>query len=134
MANLLNEALAGVSQLMPLQNITLKTLERVLVQGFTQSQISEVEAVAHIQPLTPFEVSKIGGGEVLSAKIGGGEVLSAKIAYKFYIRGDLANVLNSLSNKDTLIVWQGKEFQCYSKDDYSLNGWIKAIGVAVQNV
>ena len=124
MANLLNEALAGVSQLMPLQNITLKTLERVLVKGFTQSQISEVEAVAHIQPLTPFEVSKIGGGEVLSAKI----------AYKFYIRGDLANVLNSLSNKDTLIVWQGKEFQCYSKDDYSLNGWIKAIGVAVQNV
>lgn len=124
MANLLNEALAGVSQLMPLQNITLKTLERVLVQGFTQSQISEVEAVAHIQPLTPFEVSKIGGGEVLSAKI----------AYKFYIRGDLANVLNSLSNKDTLIVWQGKEFQCYSKDDYSLNGWVKAIGVAVQNV
>ena len=124
MANLLNEALAGVSQLMPLQNITLKTLERVLVQGFTQSQISEVEAVAHIQPLTPFEVSKIGGGEVLSAKI----------AYKFYIRGDLANVLNSLSNKDTLIVWQGKEFQSYSKDDYSLNGWIKAIGVAVQNV
>lgn len=124
MANLLNEALAGVSQLMPLQNITLKTLERVLVQGFTQSQISEVQAVAHIQPLTPFEVSKIGGGEVLSAKI----------AYKFYIRGDLANVLNSLSNKDTLIVWQGKEFQCYSKDDYSLNGWIKAIGVAVQNV
>ena len=124
MANLLNEALAGVSQLMPLQNITLKTLERVLVQGFTQSQISEVEAVAHIQPLTPFEVSKIGGGEVLSAKI----------AYKFYIRGDLANVLNSLSNKDTLIIWQGKEFQCYSKDDYSLNGWIKAIGVAVQNV
>ncbi len=124
MANLLNETLAGVSQLMPLQNITLKTLERVLVQGFTQSQISEVEAVAHIQPLTPFEVSKIGGGEVLSAKI----------AYKFYIRGDLANVLNSLSNKDTLIVWQGKEFQCYSKDDYSLNGWIKAIGVAVQNV
>ena len=124
MANLLNEALAGVSQLMPLQNITLKTLERVLVKGFTQSQISEVEAVAHIQPLTPFEVSKIGGGEVLSAKI----------AYKFYIRGDLANVLNSLSNKDTLIIWQGKEFQCYSKDDYSLNGWIKAIGVAVQNV
>ena len=124
MANLLNEALAGVSQLMPLQNITLKTLERVLVQGFTQSQISEVEAVAHIQPLTPFEVSKIGGGEVLSAKI----------AYKFYIRGDLANVLNSLSNKDTLIIWQGKEFQCYSKDDYSLNGWVKAIGVAVQNV
>ena len=124
MANLLNEALAGVSQLMPLQNITLKTLERVLVQGFTQSQISEVEAVAHIQPLTPFEVSKIGGGEVLSAKI----------AYKFYIRGDLANVLNSLSNKDTLIIWQGKEFQCYSKDDYSLNGWIKAICVAVQNV
>lgn len=124
MANLLNEALAGVSQLMPLQNITLKTLERVLVKGFTQSQISEVEAVAHIQPLTPFEVSKIGGGEVLSAKI----------AYKFYIRGDLANVLNSLSNKDTLIIWQGKEFQCYSKDDYSLNGWIKAIGVVVQNV
>ena len=124
MANLLNEALAGVSQLMPLQNITLKTLERVLIKGFTQSQISEVQAVAHIQPLTPFEVSKIGGGEVLSAKI----------AYKFYIRGDLANVLNSLSNKDTLIVWQGKEFQCYSKDDYSLNGWVKAIGVAVQNV
>ena len=124
MANLLNEALAGVSQLMPLQNITLKTLERVLIKGFTQSQISEVQAVAHIQPLTPFEVSKIGGGEVLSAKI----------AYKFYIRGDLANVLNSLSNKDTLIIWQGKEFQCYSKDDYSLNGWIKAIGVAVQNV
>ena len=124
MANLLNEALAGVSQLMPLQNITLKTLERVPIKGFTQSQISEVEAVAHIQPLTPFEVSKIGGGEVLSAKI----------AYKFYIRGDLANVLNSLSNKDTLIIWQGKEFQCYSKDDYSLNGWIKAIGVAVQNV
>lgn len=124
MANLLNEALAGVSQLMPLQNITLKTLERVLVQGFTQSQISEVQAVAHIQPLTPFEVSKIGGGEVLSAKI----------AYKFYIRGDLANVLNSLSNKDTLIIWQGKEFQCYSKDDYSLNGWVKVIGVAVQNV
>lgn len=124
MANLLNEALAGVSQLMPLQNITLKTLERVLVQGFTQSQTSEVQAVAHIQPLTPFEVSKIGGGEVLSAKI----------AYKFYIRGDLANVLNSLSNKDTLIIWQGKEFQCYSKDDYSLNGWVKAIGVAVQNV
>lgn len=124
MANLLNEALAGVSQLMPLQNITLKTLERVLIKGFTQSQISEVQAVAHIQPLTPFEVSKIGGGEVLSAKI----------AYKFYIRGDLANVLNSLSNKDTLIIWQGKEFQCYSKDDYSLNGWVKAIGVAVQNV
>ena len=124
MANLLNEALAGVSQLMPLQNITLKTLERVLIKGFTQSQISEVQAVAHIQPLTPFEISKIGGGEVLSAKI----------AYKFYIRGDLANVLNSLSNKDTLIIWQGKEFQCYSKDDYSLNGWVKAIGVAVQNV
>lgn len=124
MANLLNEALAGVSQVMPLQNITLKTLERVLVKGFTQTKESEIQAVAHIQPLTPFEVAKIGGGEVLSAKI----------AYKFYIRGDLANVLNALDNKDTLILWDSKEFQCYSKDDYSLNGWVKVIGTAFKNV
>lgn len=124
MANVLNEALNGVSQLMPLQNITLKTIKRVLNKGFTQSETSEMQAVAHTQPLTPFEVSKIGGGEVLSSKI----------AYKFYIRGDLAQVLNFLDNKDTLIEWNGREFQCYSKDDYSLNGWVKVIATAVRDV
>lgn len=130
--NVLNEALNGVSVLMPLQNIKLKTQIRELVKGFTQTRTEEVSAVAHTQPLTPSEVAKIGGGEV--AKIGVGEVLNSKIAQKFYIRGDNAQILSSLHNADTLIEWDGKEWQAYSKDDYSLNGWVKIIATAVQNV
>ena len=122
--NVLNEALNGVSVLMPLQNITLKTQIRELVKGFTQTRTEEVSAVAHTQPLTPSEVAKIGGGEVLNSKI----------AQKFYIRGDNAQILSSLHNADTLIEWDGKEWQAYSKDDYSLNGWVKIIATAVQNV
>lgn len=122
--NVLNEALNGVSTLMPLQKITLITQRRELVKGFTQTTTDKVDAVAHIQPLTPSEVAKIGGGEVLSAKI----------AQKFYIRGDNAQILSSLHNADTLIEWDGKQWQAYSKDDYSLNGWVKIIATAVQNV
>ena len=122
--NVLNEALNGVSVLMPLQNIKLKTQIRELVKGFTQTRTEEVSAVAHTQPLTPSEVAKIGGGEVLNSKI----------ARKFYIRGDNAQILSSLHNADTLIEWDGKEWQAYSKDDYSLNGWVKIIATAVQNV
>lgn len=122
--NVLNEALNGVSVLMPLQNIKLKTQIRELVKGFTQTRTEEVSAVAHTQPLTPSEVAKIGGGEVLNAKI----------AQKFYIRGDNAQILSSLHNADTLIEWDGKQWQAYSKDDYSLNGWVKIIATAVQNV
>lgn len=122
--NVLNEALNGVSVLMPLQNIKLKTQIRELVKGFTQTRTEEVSAVAHTQPLTPSEVAKIGSGEVLNSKI----------AQKFYIRGDNAQILSSLHNADTLIEWDGKEWQTYSKDDYSLNGWVKIIATAVQNV
>jgi hypothetical protein len=122
--NVLNEALNGVSTLMPLQKITLITQRRELVKGFTQTTTDKVDAVAHIQPLTPSEVAKIGGGEVLNAKI----------AQKFYIRGDNAQILSSLHNADTLIEWDGKQWQAYSKDDYSLNGWVKIIATAVQNV
>ncbi len=122
--NVLNEALNGVSVLMPLQNITLKTQIRELVKGFTQTRTEAVQAVAHTQPLTPSEVAKIGAGEVLNSKI----------AQKFYIRGDNAQILSSLHNADTLIEWGGKEWQAHSKDDYSLNGWVKIIATAVQNV
>lgn len=122
--NVLNEALNGVSVLMPLQNIKLKTQIRELVKGFTQTRTDEVSAVAHTQPLTPSEVAKIGGSEVLNSKM----------AQKFYIRGDNAQILSSLHNADTLIEWDGKEWQAYLKDDYSLNGWVKIIATAVQNV
>lgn len=122
MANLLNEALNGVSALLPLQKITIKQIKREIVNGFPASTSEELESYAHAQPLTPAELAKLG------------ETLKAKIAYKFYINKDLIEVLHFLSNTEAKILWDSKEFEVYSKDDWSQNGWIKVIATAVANV
>ncbi len=122
MANLLNEAINGVSSLLPLQKITIKQIKREIVNGFPTSTSEELESYAHAQPLTPAELAKLG------------ETLKAKIAYKFYINKDLIEVLHFLSNSEAKILWDSKEFEVYSKDDWSQNGWIKVIATAVANV
>lgn len=122
MANLLKEALNGVSHLLPLQKITIRNKVNEMRYGFPTTTHSDIVAYAHAQPLTPSELQKLG------------ETLKSKIAYKFYLTSDLAQVLNALNNENSAILWKSKEFEVHSKDDWSQNGWIKVIATATADI
>lgn len=120
--NVLKQALSNVSALIQNQEITIINKKQVNINGFSTTQNESISTYAHIQPLTPFEVAKITDS-----------TLDSKSAYKFYILDNLAEVLNSLKNTKSTILWGDREFNVFSKNDYSLNGWVRVIGVE-QNV
>lgn len=126
MLNVLNEAMPHIQGLIAQQSIKIVTKKRIIDKGIPKTEISEIETFAQIQALTPFEIAKISDNAFSGANV-----------YKFYIVGDLAKVINFLDNADSLIIWQGIEYEVYSKSDYSLNGWIQVIASAkkaVENV
>lgn len=114
--NLLNEALPSIQGLIKNQKITIKTLKIENVRGFSYVSADEVETIAQIQPLTPFDIEKITQG-----------TLDSKSFFNFWIFGNLAKVLNSLNYTDCELVWGKRVFSVFSKDDWSQNGWVKVI-------
>ena len=123
MANVLNEALPHIQGLLTNQNIKILQKSKVLVNGFPKTETIELNATAHIQPLTPFAMQKLGDSLFNSQK-----------AFKFYILGNLAEVASFLDNADSLIIWNGVEYSAFSKTDYSQNGWIQVIATPAQKV
>lgn len=114
--NLLNEALPALQGLIQNQNIEIINKEIQNVNGFPQEIESEVKTFAHIQPINPNELVKLTGGTLDSNKY-----------FRFYCLGNLAQVLSSVSKTDSLILWNESYFRVFSKEDWSLNGWIMVI-------
>lgn len=114
---LLEDALELIDNLIPRQDISIITKDKVLVDGFPQTVEVELDSIAHVQPLTPFEVKKL-----TEAVIGSNEY------FKFWIVGNLAEVQNIINNKETVIKWNNKRYSIFSKEDWSLSGWIQVIG------
>lgn len=114
--NLLNEALPALQGLIQNQNIAIINKEIQNVNGYPQEIESHIETFAHIQPINPNELVKLTGGTLDSNKY-----------YRFYCIGNLAQVLGSVSKTDSLILWNDSYFRVFSKEDWSLNGWIMVI-------
>ena len=112
--NILQNALNHITALISNQKITIITEKAVNNNGFASVESSEVETIAHIQPLTPREVEKIADGSLGNVAI-----------YRFYFLKDLGQVLSSLNNENSLIIWGNRTFKAHSKSDWSQNGWIK---------
>lgn len=115
--SLLSNALPSIKALIPNSPVTIKSEVKKLVKGFTQSEVSEFETFAHIQPISSANTQTIANtGLLLGEK-----------SYKFYFINDLPSVLGILDNKETSIVWKGREYSVYSKEDWTQNGWIKVL-------
>lgn len=123
--NLLNDAIPALQGLIENQNITIVNESIKNQNGFPTSLIEKVETFAHIQPINPNELVKLTSGTLDSARY-----------FRFYILGNLAQVLSSVSKTDCKIVWGDSEFRVFSKEDWSLNGWIMVIGseIAKQDI
>lgn len=115
--SVLNDALPGVSTLIPLSQITLKSKVKTLKDGFISQETSEITTYAHAQPLSNSRLLK---NTDLS-------LLSAEIVYCFWITKNLAEVLNFLQNTETAIMYKDRVYNVFSKEDWSANGWIKVI-------
>ncbi len=117
MINLLSNALPYLQGL--IKNEKIKIVNKYIenVNGFSQEFNLSLEAVAHIQPVNPKELIKLTSG-----------TLDSNSYYKFWIIGDLANVLNSLNKTDCEIIYKDKTYSVFSKEDWSQNGWIMVIG------
>lgn len=116
MINVLSEALPHVDALIMRKPITIIKREIVNNKGFASSTETSLNTLAHAQPLTSFEIVKLTDS-----------TLDSKSVYKFYFIGDLAEVLNFLNCKDCEIIFEGRRFSVYSKDDWAKNGWLKVI-------
>lgn len=114
---LLNDALPSVSSLIPLSKITIKSRVKTLKDGFQTATETSIDAYAHIQPLSNASVAKLTDNALLNAEL----------AYRFWIVKDLAVVLEFLQNTQCTILWQGREYEVFSKEDWSQNGWIRVI-------
>ena len=112
--NILQNALNHITALISNQRITIITEKSINKNGFAVVESKEVETIAHIQPVTPREVEKIADGSLGNVAI-----------YRFYFLKDLAEVLSSLNNENSLIIWGNRTFKAHSKSDWSQNGWIK---------
>lgn len=112
--NILQNALNHITALISNQKITIITEKAINSNGFAVVESSEVETIAHIQPVTPREVEKIADGSLGNVAI-----------YRFYFLKDLAEVLSSLNNENSTIIWGNRTFKAHSKSDWSQNGWIK---------
>ena len=112
--NILQNALNHITALISNQKITIITEKSTNSNGFAVVESKEVETIAHIQPVTPREVEKIADGSLGNVAI-----------YRFYFLKDLAEVLSSLNNENSTIIWGERTFKAHSKSDWSQNGWIK---------
>lgn len=121
MLNVLKNAIPNLTGLLKQEKITIINLILKNVNGFPVSEETKLETYAHIQPINPNEIQKITSG-----------TLDTAIMYRFYIIDNLADVLNSINNKDSLIEWNERRFKVYSKTDWSLNGWIVIYGTETQ--
>lgn len=121
MLNVLKNAIPNLMGLLKQEKITIINLTLKNVNGFPISEETKLETYAHIQPINPNEIQKITSG-----------TLDTAIMYRFYIIDNLADVLNSINNKDSLIEWNERRFKVYSKTDWSLNGWIVIYGTETQ--
>lgn len=121
MLNVLKNAIPNLTGLLKQEKITIVNLTLKNVNGFPVSEETKLETYAHIQPINPNEIQKITSG-----------TLDTAIMYRFYIIDNLADVLNSINNKDSLIEWNERRFKVYSKTDWSLNGWIVIYGTETQ--
>lgn len=117
MINLLSNALPYLQGL--IKNEKIKIVNKYIenVNGFSKEFNLSLEAVAHVQPVNPKELIKLTSG-----------TLDSNSYYKFWIIGDLANVLNSLNKTDCEIVYKNEKYSVFSKEDWSQNGWIMVIG------
>lgn len=114
--SLLTDALPSIQALIPNSPVVIKSEVKKLVKGFAQSEISEFETFAHIQP--------VGANTQTLANT---SLLLGEKSYKFYFTNDLPDILGILDNKETSIVWKGREYSVYSKEDWSQNGWVKVL-------
>lgn len=114
--SLLADALPSIQALIPNSPVVIKSEVKKLVKGFTQSEVSEFETFAHIQPVGANTQTLTNTSLLLGEK-----------SYKFYFTNDLPDILGILDNKETSIVWKGREYSVYSKEDWAQNGWVKVL-------
>ena len=120
MVNLLMNAMPHLQGLIKNENITIinKSIENV--NGFPVETETSIKTFCHLQPVNPSEIAKLTSG-----------TLDSNNYYKFYIIDNLAEVLSSVSKTDCVIKWSDKSFKVFSKEDWSLNGWIMVIGTQI---
>lgn len=120
MVNLLMNAMPNLQGLIKNENITIinKSIENV--NGFPVETETSINTFCHLQPVNPSEIAKLTSG-----------TLDSNNYYKFYIIDNLAEVLSSVSKTDCVIKWGDKSFKVFSKEDWSLNGWIMVIGTQI---
>lgn len=120
MVNLLMNAMPHLQGLIKNENITIinKSIENV--NGFPVETETSINTFCHLQPVNPSEIAKLTSG-----------TLDSNNYYKFYIIDNLAEVLSSVSKTDCVIKWGDKSFKVFSKEDWSLNGWIMVIGTQI---
>ena len=120
MVNLLMNAMPHLQGLIKNENITIinKSIENV--NGFPVETETSINTFCHLQPVNPSEIAKLTSG-----------TLDSNNYYKFYIIDNLAEVLSSVSKTDCVINWGDKSFKVFSKEDWSLNGWIMVIGTQI---
>lgn len=119
--NVLEIALTQVQDLVRNQDVTITNTTSQIVNGVSRPLAGQnILAKAHFQPLSSQEIQKITDGNI-----------SAQEYYRVWLIGDnlevLKNALNS--NKESKILWGNREFFVFSKQDWSLNGWIEALVV-----
>lgn len=120
MVNLLMNAMPHLQGLIKNENITIinKSIENM--NGFPVETETSINTFCHLQPVNPSEIAKLTSGTIDSNNY-----------YKFYIIDNLAEVLSSVSKTDCVIKWGDKSFKVFSKEDWSLNGWIMVIGTQI---
>lgn len=120
MVNLLMNAMPHLQGLIKNENITIinKSIENV--NGFPVETETSINTFCHLQPVNPSEIAKLTSG-----------TLDSNNYYKFYIIDNLAEVLSSVSRTECVIKWGDKSFKVFSKEDWSLNGWIMVIGTQI---
>ncbi|HEH6263695.1 TPA: hypothetical protein SHR85_001614 [Campylobacter jejuni] len=120
MVNLLMNAMPHLQGLIKNENITIinKSIENV--NGFPIETETSINTFCHLQPVNPSEIAKLTSG-----------TLDSNNYYKFYIIDNLAEVLSSVSKTDCVIKWGDRSFKVFSKEDWSLNGWIMVIGTQI---
>lgn len=117
--NVLGTALTLIQNLIPNQVITIFNTTSTLQNGVARPLASSaLQTVAQIQPLTAQEVRQIDSN-----------IQTAQEYYRIWLMGDDLQVLKQAldQNKESRVVWRDKEFYCYSKTDWALNGWIEGI-------
>ncbi|HEE9555762.1 TPA: hypothetical protein R8E41_001697 [Campylobacter jejuni subsp. jejuni] len=120
MVNLLMNAMPHLQGLIKNENITIINKSIQNVNGFPVETETSINTFCHLQPVNPSEIAKLTSG-----------TLDSNNYYKFYIIDNLAEVLSSVSKTDCVIKWGDKSFKVFSKEDWSLNGWIMVIGTQI---